>query len=172
MSVKISELPVLSPDDIAAGDVVPIVDASAGETKKIDLHALRGNAVLQVVQGTRTVNLTFTAETDNVVTAEITPRSTSSKVAVLVFGRCAVDDGVFQVQEIFRDVVRVQASSFGNGLGGYSESNMALGVLDSPNTTSSITYRLRVNRADGSDNAYIYASSAAPLVMILAEIAG
>ena len=37
MSVKISELPVLAPEDVAAGDVVPIVDQSEGVTKRVDL---------------------------------------------------------------------------------------------------------------------------------------
>ena len=37
MSVKISELPVLAPEDVAAGDVVAIVDESEGVTKQVDL---------------------------------------------------------------------------------------------------------------------------------------
>ena len=37
MSVKISELPVLAPEDVAAGDVVAIVDSSEGVTKQVDL---------------------------------------------------------------------------------------------------------------------------------------
>ena len=40
MSVKISELPVLAPGDVAAGDVVPIVDESEGVTKRVDLVEL------------------------------------------------------------------------------------------------------------------------------------
>ena len=40
MSVKISELPVLAPEDVAAGDVVAIVDASEGVTKQVDLSGV------------------------------------------------------------------------------------------------------------------------------------
>ena len=40
MSVKISELPVLAPADVAAGDVVAIVDASEGVTKQVDLSGV------------------------------------------------------------------------------------------------------------------------------------
>ena len=40
MSVKISELPVLAPEDVAAGDVVAIVDGSEGVTKRVDLVEL------------------------------------------------------------------------------------------------------------------------------------
>lgn len=47
MSVKISELPVLAPEDVAAGDVVPIVDESEGVTKRVDLSGvLSANAFL------------------------------------------------------------------------------------------------------------------------------
>ena len=40
MSVKISELPVLAPEDVAAGDVVAIVDSSEGVTKQVDLSGV------------------------------------------------------------------------------------------------------------------------------------
>ena len=40
MSVKISELLVLAPEDVAAGDVVPIVDESEGVTKRVDLSGV------------------------------------------------------------------------------------------------------------------------------------
>lgn len=56
MSVKISELPILSPDDIAAGDVVAIVDQSAGVTKQVDLNNVLSsfqNEVLSSFQANR-----------------------------------------------------------------------------------------------------------------------
>ena len=40
MSLKISELPVLAPEDVAAGDVVAIVDSSEGVTKQVDLSGV------------------------------------------------------------------------------------------------------------------------------------
>ena len=40
MSVKISELPVLATEDVAAGDVVAIVDSSEGVTKQVDLSGV------------------------------------------------------------------------------------------------------------------------------------
>ena len=64
MSVKISELPVLAPGDVAAGDVVAIVDSSEGVTKQVDLsgvlagggsgYLLRGAPILITESGTYT----------------------------------------------------------------------------------------------------------------------
>ena len=46
MSVKISELPVLAPEDVAAGDVVAIVDTSEGVTKQVDLSGVLAGVVI------------------------------------------------------------------------------------------------------------------------------
>ena len=45
MSVKISELPVLAPEDVAAGDVVAIVDSSEGVTKQVELAGVLAGGV-------------------------------------------------------------------------------------------------------------------------------
>ena len=57
MSVKISELPVLAPGDVAAGDAVAIVDASEGVTKQVDLSGVMSSGFRNaIINGNFAVN--------------------------------------------------------------------------------------------------------------------
>ena len=46
MSVKISELAVLAPEDVAAGDVVASVDTSEGGTKQVELSGVLADVII------------------------------------------------------------------------------------------------------------------------------
>ena len=50
--LRISELPALAGANLAAGDLLPIVDVSAGETKKITVTDLVGNATTLIADAT------------------------------------------------------------------------------------------------------------------------
>jgi len=119
-----------------------------------------GGKVLQVVYADTTtqVNIASTSYTDTGLSASITPSSTSSKVLVLIAANAGLDrssntgqGGTFQLLRGSTAVMVQQASAvsalFIRAAQGNPATNMAvimpLNYLDSPATTSSVTYKLQ-----------------------------
>ena len=109
-----------------------------------------GGKVLQVVQGTSTTTTESTSTTfaDTGLSASITPSSTSSKILVLVTqdaNKQATDSGQGDIK-----LVRAStdlASLLGITYTGANDNNhivAAMNYLDSPSTTSSITYKTQL----------------------------
>jgi len=110
-------------------------------------------SVLQVVQGhatgtTAVSSNTFTATT---LFATITPSSASSKVLIDITAFLQLNaSAVHGVITVYRDSTNLGGTyGFGNfysDTGGFTETFCGLNYLDSPNTTSAITYKFYIRR--------------------------
>jgi hypothetical protein len=117
-----------------------------GSSFKI-FSATTGN-ILQVVQATTTtmVSNTTTTFADTTLTATITPKSTSSKVLVTVNQHCFKGSSNSEnavVLRLFRDATQIQEAESLLRTASTVEINsyQMLQVLDSPATTSAVTYK-------------------------------
>jgi hypothetical protein len=139
--------------------------------------------VIQVVQGTTTTDTTVSATTytDTTLTASITPSSTSSKILVVVSQStyASRSAGSARIQfKLLRDSTSLQTFSYASSVvTGASSTEMgniiALSYLDSPATTSSVTYKTqgRPSTTNNSEEARFQVSSS-PSTITLMEIAG
>ena len=111
-----------------------------------------GGKVLQVVNATdstqRTTTSTSFVTASNTLTANITPSATSSKILILVNTTCYNSASGYTYYTIFRDSTNVASNSSVNELtaqyggAGTNISPLSIKFLDSPNTTSQITYQV------------------------------
>ena len=117
-----------------------------------------GGKVLQVVTGT-TSSSTATSAGSFVatsLTANITPSATSSKIVALVCGGEA-DTGASgrnMHSTIFRDSTNLGDSTAGMvtnyGASSRIQGNSSVGIVDSPSSTSQLTYTLYIKSGGGS----------------------
>jgi hypothetical protein len=125
-------------------------------------NALRGAfRILQVVaNGTVTqTSSTSTTFANTALSASITPQSATSKIFVMVNGYAfSSSSGTDSVIRLVRDLSGITVLQTGSGA--YSANGGALigcynfAFLDSPNTTSAITYRTQLARGAGTGIAY------------------
>lgn len=116
-------------------------------------------SVLQVVNGYMPSQLegALSSSTD-CFSVSITPTSTTSKILVMVnmAGCLSRANGTFGKIWVARGAGRTTLSHFGDYLGGPTLSNQEVypstTFLDSPNTTSSVTYYVMARRTSGSGN--------------------
>ena len=102
------------------------------------------------VQNTTLLSTTSTSFTDTGMSLAITPTSTSSKIL------CQISAGIGNtssstdtVIKVLRDSTEVlQCARIAFNTGGHGNAQQFFQVLDSPSTTSSITYKLQM-KADG-----------------------
>tara|TARA_R110002074_G_scaffold221949_1_gene392692 strand:- start:163 stop:753 length:591 start_codon:yes stop_codon:yes gene_type:complete len=152
-------------------------------------------SVLQVQQGISTINIaSTTADTwIDAVTVNITPSSTSSKIyvsfninAMIISDnqrggvRMARNSTGIGVATNVQSRIAASATFAGTSDGTLRSKNMSNSVLDSPSTTSQITYRLqyhcenttevKINHDDADGNADSYYRSASTITVM--EIAG
>lgn len=129
-----------------------------------------GGKVLQVVQGTTATNVTVasTTFTDTGLSASITPSATSSKILIIVsqplysYRESSLGGGAGRILRGSTEVVNGYGANFntpiwldiGNRTGNYVVSSLVwtYHYLDSPNTTSSTTYKTQI-RANSVANA-------------------
>ena len=124
-------------------------------TKAVSGTLPDGNApsgsVIQVVTATdstqRTTTSTSFVTASNTLSVDITPSSTSSKILVIVTSAMGTPgSGAQGIATIFRDSTNLEGSS-GNGLARQSQSvgaSLDMSILDSPATTSEITYQVYI----------------------------
>tara|TARA_R100001510_G_C7624084_1_gene184313 strand:+ start:300 stop:794 length:495 start_codon:yes stop_codon:yes gene_type:complete len=146
---------------------------------------LPSGSVLQVVQGSTTSNLntSSTSYVDSGVSASITPSSTSNKILVLVSLHAGTTDsggngaetgiqllrGSTQIAEYQRGIFHYDSS----GGTGHVDAVISLCKLDSPSTTSSVTYKPQVKTSSGSFRVNDYSTSVnSTSTITLMEIAG
>ena len=133
-----------------------------------------GGKILQVVGATETASRTITStsfiNSSNGITVNITPSATSSKIFVIVslstfFG----ESGQNLFCTIYRDSTNLGGSS---GLiinGGFNETIPAtMSFLDSPSSTSELTYQLYAKVSGGSSSKY--GDSNSPSVITAFEV--
>tara|TARA_R100000231_G_scaffold97092_2_gene72603 strand:- start:571 stop:1020 length:450 start_codon:yes stop_codon:yes gene_type:complete len=145
---------------------------------KIGDAGMPAGAVLQVVQNTVSATQESTNSTSYVdasLNCSITPSSTSSKILVQVTTQqrttSSGDYGLFGLKRGSTDLE--SAAYFGTQQNDDWET-VAFQYLDSPSTTSAVTYTLRYASYAGSNYVYIgwSTSPGSVQVMTLTEIAG
>ena len=109
-------------------------------------------AVLQVVQGSTSTQVDSTSSTysDTGLSASITPSSASNKILVLVcqgFYNASPSGGKLR---LVRDASVIQTQGYAAWSNNPGLRLVNFQYLDSPATTSSITYKLEFNRDEGS----------------------
>lgn len=142
--------------------------------------------VLQVVQNTYATNtgISNTSYQDSGLTATITPTSSSSKILVLVNLSVRAYSQTTGDKYYYKNIVRdstvvyqtVAINQGGNGANGYNMTSgqSAYSYLDSPATTSPITYKVQFKTSLTTSDTYIRINelSTGVSTMILMEVAG
>ena len=174
---------------IASGD---LADDAVTAAKIADAVSL--GKILNVESATISgaTNVTSTTLSATAITDSITPSATSSKI--LVIADCAIGmyensgSGTFSRVQLYRDingggfsaVYRSQANAVTGQGGGFSTAELSMSsqvtqvFLDSPNTTSAVTYKIytALNVASGSGDSVNTGPSNMDGSMTLIEIAG
>ena len=119
-----------------------------------------GGKVLQVVTGTdatsRSTTSTSFVTASNTMSVSITPSSASNKIFLIATGNLYNDTSVkYAVATIYRGATDLGASSnkgLTNLYTGQSDSGVCLSMskLDSPSTTSAITYQVYIRASGGT----------------------
>ena len=152
---------------ILSGDTGPSIVQSA---------AMPSGSVLQVVNGSTTTGISTTSSTyvDTNLTATITPRFISSKILILISqSGISVGTSASGVNcRILRDSTQlIQFAMYYM----YSTTGAPVGAsanyLDSPATTSAITYKTQYQRGTGSGYVYMNDNNATSTITLL-EISG
>lgn len=164
--------------EITADTSGEIVLQANGVTKAtIDSNGLSATGhVLQVVQSTSNTQTTSssTSYISVSLSASITPSSTSNKILVFVFAPVQVAvSGEFR-GTIYRDSTDIAPSTSGlfylnSGSSATRVSGASMSILDSPSSTSSITYSARM-KTSGIEGVFNKGSAYAQIVLM--EIAG
>ena len=149
----------------APADTDELLISDAGVLKRLDASLVGGGGkVLQVISATdstqRTTTSTSFVTASNTLAANITPSATSSKVLILVNSTCYNSASGYTYYTIFRDSTNVASNSSVNeltaqyGISGTNISPLSIKFLDSPNTTSQITYQayMKVQNSTGYFN--------------------
>jgi hypothetical protein len=149
-----------------AGTTVDIPTGATLDTTGATVSGLTTGKVLQVVQTLKTDTQSFTssASFSDIVglSVSITPSSTSSKILVsfCVSGASGADAGHLMTQllrdstaiglaDVASNRVRNTGMHVNTGVDGQGIQNNFM-VLDSPNTTSSVTYKMQAQANSGS----------------------
>lgn len=154
--------------------------------------------VVQVVSTSKTDVFSMSSSSWVDVTglsASITPSSTSSKILCIVNGNGGTNGSVSAAARLVRDSTPIQVGDTASGYesvssaslyGGSSDGNngeaITISVLDSPSTTSSVTYKVQLRRLEasgtvkvnalGNDNASAAYSQRGASNITLMEIGG
>ena len=119
-----------------------------------------GGKVLQVVQGTATTTVEHsTTYADTGLTASITPSSTSSKILVMINQHFYLLGNGGGSVKLFRDSTAIytpaQAYAFYINLSdAYLRNYHSYNYLDSPSSTSALTYKTQARELSGSGGAF------------------
>jgi hypothetical protein len=145
------------------------------------IPSIPGGKVLQVVQATTSTatEVASTTYADSGLTADITPSATSSKVLVIVSQNIQVsisDNGIKGYIKLLKDSTAIVTDSIVQILTGGATSNLmqlnhSIVYLDSPSTTSSLTYKTQMKVDDTSSLGKIRAQDeSSPSQITLIEI--
>jgi hypothetical protein len=143
----------------------------------ITASQLPAGSVIQVVTGTlgTATATTSTSFVDVGLSASITPSSASNKVLVLVYPSVSnVDTSenaiTFQVLRGATSITQAVNHLYFVGFSGARRAGLMLSVLDSPNTTSSTTYKLQFHSRLGNSVTTNSANDVATITLL--EIKG
>jgi len=133
-------------------------------------------SVLQVVQTQTTTPADSTSATfaDTTLTANITPSSTSNKILVIVDHTNVQATGSTQAGiKLFRDSTEIRESRFLANTNDSARNHISVQILelDSPSSSSQITYKTQYNNEQASGTVSLQAGNQES-TMTLMEIAG
>lgn len=119
-----------------------------------------GGKILQVVNATDTTQRTTTSSSfvtaSNTLSVDITPSATSSKILILV------STSVYMVSVDLYTTIFRDSTNLGNATTGMckdrAENGIAIHYLDSPSTTSQVTYQVYI-KSNGLDTVYLNTAS-------------
>ena len=136
----------------APADTDEFLISDAGVLKRLDASLIGGGIVLQVVNGTNNTNTTTTntSYTDTSITASITPSSTSNKILVFasVNGAGNVTASKQSYFSLYRDTTaRIEWFSISGAAYNYNANS--IGFLDSPSSTSALSYNIKIKSESG-----------------------
>ena len=147
----------------APADTDEFLISDAGVLKRLDASLIGGGGkVLQVISATdstaRITTSTSYVTASNTLTANITPSATSSKVLIMLSGTAYNTGNHNTYYTIYRDSTNVASNSNANELStvygdaGVNAVPLHISFLDSPSTTSQVTYQayIKVNGSTGS----------------------
>ena len=163
----------------ATGDEFVIYDASASANRRINYANLQTGKILQVVYANTTTEKVVSSATfvDTGLSASITPSSTSSKVLVICeiasVGKAQSNTRVrLKLLKGSSDLITFLEEGGENGSNDANKvGNSGCTYLDSPNTTSEITFKVQMNSGAGSSYGQT-GGSGATSTMTLMEVAG
>jgi len=168
-------------------DTIQLADGSTPSVTDLGLSALTSSdmptgSVIQVVSATYStlVSSTSTSYIDTGLTANITPSSTSNKILVIVsqtFGIKRNDPYHVGLLAITRNTTVINEVHWDNeytaSLNYKLASPSSITTLDSPSSTSSVTYKTQIRCYHGSNSEVVYANNrGAEATITLMEIAG
>jgi len=153
---------------------------ASGVPTSVTSSALPSGTILQVVQGSSSTQLNTNTNTwvQTNITASITPRSSTSKIFAICSGNwnSQTNSAGPAGCSIFRDGTNLGNSQYGLNwmymtAGSDIHFPLTMSIVDSPATTASVTYDVRVrSNFSGTGNArWNYAST--PIYIILMEVA-
>jgi len=147
----------------------------AGAVESSDLPA---GSVIQVVQGTTTTQIatTSTSYIDTTLSVSITPANTANKILVLVNHSDIRRKDAGMGLRLMRNGSEIVEFGTNLGWGADPQPDRHVGTpstayLDSPNTTSSVTYSTQTKVSIGNDLVVVQADND-PSFITLMEIAG
>lgn len=153
--------------------VSSVLNAISNTPKSVGWSNLPTGSVLQVVSSTKTNVASFTTSTFTDVTGlsvSITPKFSTSKFLVIanihgcwhnaaakIGGRLMRDSTPISVGDSAANRISLSAFSY-FAVSGDAPVSMAVNYLDSPATSSTITYKWQANNLDGAGTVYINSS--------------
>ena len=158
-------------NDLAASKLTGALPAISGAS----LTAMPTGSVLQVVQATHSTQVasTSTSWTNMSLSASITPSASSSKVLVILNYVGAVTSD----NHLYIQILRDSTSILSNGSARFAQSagvsggGLTLNKLDSPSTTSAVTYSGQFHTRDSGENVIVQYGNT-PSTITLLEVAG
>ena len=144
-----------------------------------NLTNIDGGKVLQVVTSntSSTVTVTGNADTDTGLTANITPSATSSKIAIFanvssvlkVSGDHNIDINLLRGSSIISSFCQDIADTGNSDY--FSIGNQGVSYLDTPSSSSQLTYKVNFSKSNTNGSARVQQSSGMS-TMIIMEISG
>jgi hypothetical protein len=155
-----------------------IIDGTAGITFPNSTVQASAGQVLQVVQGTASVQDQTTSNSfvASSLSASITPKFANSKILIQVSSVCTNTGGGQGNYTIYRGGTNLAGGSqnsfiFYFSSSGYSFVPITMVYLDSPATTSATTYAVYLKTQTGSTSTFFGSTNVAETITLM-EIAG
>lgn len=155
------------------------VGATNGHTLQVDSStatglkwaAAAGGKVLQVVSATTTTSASTTSTTfaDTGLTASITPSATTSKILVLLSQYCGKTGDASTSLRLFRGATQIVEVLYIGDTGSTLSQNLgySLQYVDSPSSTSSLTYKTQYASGGGGGTAFVQRNSNISSIVLL-----